>query len=80
MGKITLSKKVESVNSAVAQKVLFDLVVNSNLRKIRKYSELEKYTSTISSTTNKNKALYMETENALGKLSAKKSTNWIKLA
>ena len=42
MGKITLSKKVESVNSAVAQKVLFDLVVNSNLRKIRKYSELEK--------------------------------------
>ena len=77
MGKITLSKKVESVNST--QKVLFDLVVNSNLRKIRKYSELEKYTSTIS--TNKdNKALYMETENALGKLSAKKSTNWIKLA
>ena len=79
MGKITLSKKVESVNSAVAQKVLFDLVVNSNLRKIRKYSELEKYTTNIS-TTNKNKALYMETENALGKLSAKKSTNWIKLA
>ena len=79
MGKITLSKKVESVNSTVAQKVLFDLVVNSNLRKIRKYSELEKYTTNIS-TTNKNKALYMETENALGKLSAKKSTNWIKLA
>ena len=79
MGKITLSKKVESVNSTAAQKVLFDLVVNSNLRKIRKYSELEKYTTNIS-TTNKNKALYTETENALGKLSAKKSTNWIKLA